>query len=148
MWKTTSRSHCKGYGLTKHAAQLAQHLFFQTVTWNGRRSYKAFYSEGILGLSNILKFDINGGFEGFMEVRKKWRWKSGIFMFFWKPLLKSWYYSVTEDNRLMIQSSNAPSMIWFLKRQCSKAKVGELVFIPGSDEETLAFINRLPQELL
>jgi len=31
------------------------------------------------------------------------------------------------------------------KTNASKAKVGELVFIPGSTDETLAFINRFRQ---
>ena len=43
----------------------------------------------------------------------------------------------------MVQSSNQPFNTLIAKKTNSgKAKVGELVFIPGSDEETLSFINR------
>jgi hypothetical protein len=43
----------------------------------------------------------------------------------------------------MVQSSNpAFNDLISKKSNASKAKVGELVFVPGSDEETLAFINR------
>ena len=34
------------------------------------------------------------------------------------------------------------------KTNASKAKVGELIFIPGSDEETLAFIKRFRKDYL
>jgi hypothetical protein len=44
---------------------------------------------------------------------------------------------------LMVQSSNpAFNDLISKKTNASKAKVGELVFIPGSDDETLSFVNR------
>jgi len=49
----------------------------------------------------------------------------------------------------MVQSSNEPfNSLISKKTNASKAKMGELVFIPGSDEETLAFINRYRQNYL
>jgi hypothetical protein len=68
---------------------------------------------------------------------------------FLKASPESWYYFGYEDNRLMIQSSNAVfNTIVSKKTNASKAKVGELVFIPGSDEETLTFINRFRKNYL
>jgi hypothetical protein len=43
----------------------------------------------------------------------------------------------------MIQSSNQTfNNLISKKTNSAKAKVGELVFVPGRDEETVAFINR------
>ncbi len=83
-----------------------------------------------------------------MEVRKN-EDGSPVFHVFLKASPESWYYFGYEDNRLMIQSSNAPfNDLISKKTNASKAKVGELVFIPGSDEETLAFINRFRKNYL
>ncbi|MFN8691791.1 MAG: hypothetical protein ACK5XL_17515, partial [Cyclobacteriaceae bacterium] len=66
-----------------------------------------------------------------------------IFHVFIKASPDSWYYFGFEDNRMMVHSSNPAFNDQIAKRtNASKAKVGELVFIPGSDDETLAFINR------
>ena len=69
-----------------------------------------------------------------------------FFMCFFKASSDAWYYFGYEDNRLLIQSSNPEfNAIISKKTNASKAKVGDLVFVPGSDEETLTFINRFRQ---
>jgi len=58
--------------------------------------------------------------------------ESPVFHVFLKASPESWYYFGYEDNRLMIQSSNAPfNDLISKKTNASKAKVGELVFIPA-----------------
>jgi hypothetical protein len=48
-----------------------------------------------------------------------------------------------EDNRMMIFSSNQGfNDVISKKSNASKAKVGEMVFVTGSEEETLTFVNR------
>jgi len=109
------------------------------------QEYKSFYSSGLLGISHMGRNDINGAFEGFMEIRKN---EDGapVFHLFIKASPDSWFYFGMEDNRLMVHSS-LPTIndLVVKKTNASKAKVGELVFIPGTDEETLAFINRFRQ---
>ncbi|MEI9919400.1 MAG: hypothetical protein WDO14_11430 [Bacteroidota bacterium] len=127
---------------------LAKPLVFSTVNLKWSQKFKAFYSTGNLGLSNINKYDINGAFDGFMELRKN---EDGtqVFHVFFKASPDAWYYFGYEDNRLMIQSSDpAFNDLIAKKSNASKAKVGELVFIPGSDEETLAFIRRFRKDYL
>ncbi len=106
---------------------------------------KSFYSEGLLGISHMGRYDINGGFEGFMEIKKN---EDGgpVFHLFIKASPDSWFYFGMEDNRLMVHSS-LPAMNDLItkKTNASKAKVGELVFIPGTNDETLVFINRFRQ---
>jgi len=106
---------------------------------------KSFYSTGLLGISHMGRNDINGAFEGFMEIRKN---EDGapVFHLFIKASPDAWFYFGMEDSRLMVHSS-LPTINDLLvkKTNASKAKVGELVFIPGTDEETLAWINRFRQ---
>ncbi|MBK8290047.1 MAG: hypothetical protein IPK96_02885 [Flammeovirgaceae bacterium] len=68
------------------------------------QEHKSFYSEGLLGISHMGKYDINGAFEGFMEIRKN---EDGapVFHLFIKASPESWYYFGMEDNRLMVHSS-------------------------------------------
>ncbi len=128
--------------------QLAKPLVFSNINLKWSAAHKAFYSEGKLGMSNILRNDINGAFEGFMEVKKS---EDGapVFHVFIKASPEAWYYFGLEDNRLLVQSSNADfNAIISKKTNAGKAKVGEVAFIPGSDDETLAFINRFRKEYL
>ena len=138
----------QGYVSLGTLQALARPLVFANTNLKWSQKFKAFYSEGTLGMSNILRYDINGAFEGFMEVRKN---EDGtpVFHVFFKASPESWYYFGYEDNRLMVQSSNEPfNSLIGKKTNAAKAKVGELVFIPGSDEETLAFINRFRKNYL
>jgi len=126
--------------------QLAKPIVFSQVNLKYSQTLKGFYSEGKLGISNMGRNDINGAFEGFMEIRRN-EDGSPVFHVFYKVSPESWYYFGYEDNRLMIHSSLQPfNDIITKKTNASKAKVGELVFIPGSDDETLAFINRFRQK--
>jgi hypothetical protein len=109
------------------------------------QEHKSFYSEGSLGISHMGRNDINGAFEGFMEIRKN---EDGapVFHLFIKASPDAWFYFGMEDSRLMVHTS-LPTIndLVVKKTNASKAKVGELVFIPGTDEETLAWINRFRQ---
>ncbi|HYG19852.1 MAG TPA: hypothetical protein VD816_13030, partial [Ohtaekwangia sp.] len=96
--------------------------------------------------SNIGRQDINGAFEGFMEIRET---EDGapVFHVFLKASPEAWYYFGFEDNRLMVHSSNDDfNSVISKKSNAGKVKIGEVAFIPGSDDETLAFINRFRQQ--
>ena len=137
----------QGYVSLGTLAETAKALTFANVNMKWSPKLKAFYSEGTLGLSNIAKNDINGAFEGFMEVKKNSDDGGAVFNVFIKASPDSWYYFGYEDNRLLIYSSNpAFNTIISKKTNSGKAKVGEMVFIPGSEEETLAFINRFRKQ--
>ncbi len=121
---------------------LVQPIVFSNVNLKWSQDRKAFYSEGALGISNIGKNDINAAFEGFMEIRKNEDGAPVVHVFF-KASPEAWYYFGFEDNRLMVQSSTPVfNDIIAKKTNASKSKAGELVFIPGSDDETLSFVNR------
>ena len=122
--------------------QLARPLVLSNVNLKRSQQHKAFYSDGLIGISNIGRNDINAAYEGFLEIRKN---EDGgpVFNLFIKASPDSWYYLGFEDNRMLVHSSNqAFNSVIGKKTNAGKAKVGELVFIPGSDDETLDFINR------
>ena len=138
----------QGYVPLTTLPQLAKPLVFADVKLKWSPEHTAFYNEGRLGVSHMGKNDINGGFEGFMEFRKT---KDGVTVFnvFFKASPESWYYFGIEDSRLLIHSSNEDFNSAISKRSnAGKAKIGEVAFIPGSEEETLAFINRFRKQYL
>jgi hypothetical protein len=144
--KDFEQKSLQGYVSLGTIPQLAKPLVFSNVNLKWSPERKAFYSEGKLGMSNIGRNDINGAFEGFMEVKKN---EDGgpVFHVFIKASPEAWYYFGLEDNRLLVHSSNADfNSIVSKKTNAGKAKVGEVAFLPGSDDETLAFINRFRKE--
>ncbi len=144
--KDFEQKSLQGYVSLGTLPQLAKPMVFSNVNLKWSEQHKAFYSEGKLGMSNILKNDINGAFEGFMEIKKN---EDGVPVFhvFVKASPDAWYYFGLEDNRLLVQSSNSEfNSIISKKTNAGKAKIGEIAFVPGSDEETLAFINRFRKE--
>lgn len=138
----------QGYVSLATIPELARPLVFSNVTLKWSPEMKAFYNEGNIGISNSGKNDINGAFEGFMEIRKS---EDGVPVFhvFFKASPESWYYFGIEDNRLLVHSSNKEFNDIISKRSTAgKAKIGEVAFIPGSEEETLTFINRFRKQYL
>lgn len=110
------------------------------IKWSGE--HRAFYSDGKLGMAGIHRTDLNGAFDGFMEIKKT---PEGfdVFNLFIKAAPDSWYFLSYEDSRLLLFSSNeAFNELVDKKSNSAKAKVGELVFVPADEEETRAFINR------
>lgn len=144
--KDYEQKSLQGYVSLGTLTPLAKPLVFSNVNLKWSQKQKAFYSEGTLGMSNIGRQDINGAFEGFMEV-KKTEDGAPVFHVFIKASPEAWYYFGFEDNRLMVHSSNDDfNTIIAKKSNAGKAKVGEVAFIPGSDDETLSFINRFRQQ--
>jgi hypothetical protein len=144
--KDYEQKSLQGYVSLGTLMPLAKPLVFSNVNLKWSSKQKAFYSEGKLGLSNISRNDINGAFEGFMEVKKT---EDGgpVFNVFIKASPEAWYYFGLEDNRLLVHSSNSEfNDIISKKTNGGKAKIGEVAFIPGSDDETLAFINRFRRD--
>lgn len=132
----------QGYVSLSTIAALAKPLVISNVNMKWSEKRKGFYSEGTIGISNIGRNDINGAFEGFIEIRKNEDGAPVAHIFF-KASPDAWYYFGFDDNRLMVHSSNSDfNTIISKKSNAGKAKISEVAFIPGSDDETLAFINR------
>ena len=128
------------------AKEVARSLVFADVNLKWSNTYHAFYSEGKLGMSNILFTDINGALGGFMEIKKDEGGGPVIYLFL-KASAESWYFFGYEADRLMLFSSNEQfnSKI-SSKSNASKAKAGELGFYSGSEAEVLDFIHRFRRD--
>ncbi len=139
----------QGYVSLGTLSELMKPLVFSDVKLRWSHEHKAFYSEGgRIGISNSGRNDINGRFEGFMEIRRTLDGAS-VFHVFFKASPESWYYFGIEDSRLLIHSSNDAFNSVIAKRSTAgKAKIGEVAFVPGSEEETLSFINRFRRQYL
>jgi len=127
-------------------AELAKPVVFADVNLKWHPKYKAFYSEGNLGLSHIMRTDCNGGFEGFMESKFD---EGGAMSFhvFFKASPEAWYYIAFEDNRLIVHSSNTNfNGVISKKSNAGKVKAGEIATIPGTDDEVLEFVNRFRKQ--
>lgn len=136
----------QGYVSLATITETAKPLVFSNVNLKWSPDRKAFYNEGKLGLSNIGRNDINGAFEGFMEIRKA-EDGSQIFNLFFKASPEAWYFFGYEGNRLLVHSSDEDfNNVITKKTNAGKAKIGEVAFVPGSDDETLAFIDRFRME--
>jgi hypothetical protein len=136
----------QGYVSLATLPALAKPLVLADVNLKWSPKQKAFYSEGNLGISNIGKNDVNGGFEGFLEVKKN---EAGapVFNLFFKASPDAWYYFGFEDNRLLIYSANSNfNSVISKKSNVGKAKIGEVAFVPGTEEEVLSFVNRFRKE--
>jgi len=124
-------------------------MVFSTVNLKWSQKFKAFYSTGNLGLSNINKYDHHGAFDGFMELRKN---EDGTQCFTCssRQARMHAYYFGYEDNRLMIQSSDSGIPMTSSQRRPNAAKQNwlSLCSFLVSDEETIAFIKRFRKDYL
>ena len=124
-----------------YSKETSRPLVFADVNLKWSSEQKAFYSEGLLGMSNVLGYDVNGAWEGFMEIKKN---EDGtpVFNLFFKAASDSWYYLNYEDNRVMLYSSLDEFNDEVAKRSnAAKAKIGELVFIIGDRAEAQNFTD-------
>jgi len=134
--------------IASFSSALAGSLMFSKVdfTWSPERD--AWYSTGKLGLSNILKYDINGAVDGFMEVVKTEE-KGDIVNVFIQVSSGCWYFFNYEDNRLMLYSSNKEFNDQIVKKSnIAKAGFGEYVFTEGDQQDVLKFIDHFRLDYL
>ena len=126
--------------LASTSPNLVKPFVFSNLKFKWSADQSAFYNDGNLGLSNILRTDLNSQFEGFFEIRKTENGES--INLFIKASPESWYYFSYEDNKIYIYSSNREFNDFIKKKtNIGKAKLGEFQFGPSDLSETLAFIN-------
>ena len=126
--------------LSTMSPNLIRPMVFSNVKFKWSEDQKAFYNDGFVGISNILRTDINAQFESFFEIRKT---ESGeTINLFIKASPESWYYFSMEEDKLLMYSSNQKFNSFLTsKTNIGKAKIGEFQFGPADMPETLDFIN-------
>lgn len=126
--------------LSTTSPNLVRPFVFSNLSFRWSDDHKAFYNDGSLGLSNVLRTDINAQFEGFFEIKKT---EGGeTINLFIKAAPESWYYFSYEDNKLFIFTSNKELNTFVTeKTNIGKAKIGDFQFGPSDLNETLDFIH-------
>lgn len=127
--------------------QLMKNLVISNLDLNWSPTNRAWYNQGKIGISNILKTDINATLDGFFEYRKTAI--GDALNIFIQAAPDAWYFISFEDNRLLLFSSNELfNKTVAGKSNVAKAKIGEYVFVKGNEDETLEFINRFRKNYL
>ncbi len=126
--------------LASMSPNLIRPLVFSNINFKWSEDQKAFYNDGFVGISNVLRTDLNAQFESFFEIRKT---EAGeTINLFIKASPSSWYYFSMEEDKLLMYSSNETfNTLVTNKSNMGKAKIGEFQFGPIDLPETLQFIN-------
>ena len=127
--------------LVSMSPKLVKPITFAEIKLKWSDDQKSFYNENAsIGISNVLRTDINAKFEGFFEVRKGVDGdKIDLFL---KASPEYWYYFSYEDNKMLIYSSDSDLNEYIVqKTNQGKAKISEFVFAPGDIGETQSFVN-------
>lgn len=111
------------------------------------KRYKAWYSTGDIGISNMGSQDLNIAVEGYLEIKKA---ENGdIVNLYLKLSPDAWYYFNFEENRLLTVSSNGEfSDIIESKSGALKANFGEYFFLKGDGSDVNGFIDSFRQNYL
>ena len=126
--------------LSTMSPNLVRPMVFSNIKFKWSEDQKAFYNDGFVGISNILRTDINAQFESFFEIRKTENGET--INLFIKASPDSWYYFSMEEDKLLMYSSNEEFNAFLAtKNNMGKAKIGEFQFGPIDLPETLQFIN-------
>ena len=91
--------------IASFTSKMAGSLVFSKVNMVWSPKHKAWYSKDKVGLSNILRSDINASIDGFIEIKHDAE-LGNIINLFIQASSDSWYYFGFADNRLSIYSSN------------------------------------------
>lgn len=129
-------------------SKMAGSMVFSNVDMEWSTTHKAWYSKGKLGLSNILKADINAAIDGFIELKRSDE-KGTVMNIFVQVSSDCWYFFGFEDNRLMIYSSNIDFLdIITSKSKIDKAGFGEYAFVESDLPDVLKFVDRFRLDYL
>lgn len=134
--------------IASFTSKMAGSLVFSNVDLEWSPTHKAWYSKDKVGLSNILKTDINALIDGFIEIKRSTE-KGTIMNIFIQVSSDCWYYFGFEDNRLMIYSSNNDFQdVIASKSKIDKVGFGEYAFIESDLPDVLKFVDRFRADYL
>lgn len=108
--------------------------------------HKAFYSTGMIGISNIGKTNIDAEFEGYIEVRHTGPLTVEMHIFI-KAAGDAWYYFGLVENKLLMYSSDE-AFNSAVAKKANVPKDGEIAFMPGLENDVVDFLNRFYKNYL
>lgn len=129
-------------------SKMAGSMVFSKVTMKWSPQHHAWYSDDKVGLSNILKYDINALIDGFIEIKRTSE-RGTVMNIFIQASADCWYYFGFEDNRLIIYSSNDEFVDAIAsKSNINKAGFGEYAFVDAGLQDVLKFVDRFRLDYL
>ena len=121
--------------------ELEKSIVISNVDMAWSKSYKSWYNDSPIGVSNMLNRDINASFEGFLEFTQD-ETGSDAFNLFLHAAPQVWYFISYASNQLLFFSSDAElNQLVESKSDVKKIKINEFITNLGSFEETLNFIS-------
>ncbi len=122
-------------------------IVFSKLVLDWDKDKSSWYSEGQLGLSHIVRNDVNAMVDGFVEIKKT---ENGSALnLFIQVSADCWYYFGFEENKLVAFSNNeAFNDIVGGKSKIDKAGFGEYVFVLGDKSDALNFVNQFRADYL
>lgn len=134
--------------ITAFTPKMIGSIVFSKVNMEWSSVHNAWYSKNRVGLSNILKADLNALLDGFIEIKRTAE-RGTVMNVFIQASSDCWYYFGFEDNRLTIYSSNDEFVdIIASKSNINKAGFGEYVFIDADLPDVLKFVDRFRSDYL
>jgi len=131
--------------LVSMSGQLVKTLTISDVDMKYVPDQKAWYSEGPIGISNIMRDDVNAMIDGFIEMKKTTDGDIvNIFLLFSPEV---WYYFNFEENHMItISSNNEFNEIVADKSNAHRAGFGEYYMAKGEFSNAIEFVERFRKE--
>jgi len=135
-------SSLKNYTPLVSASRLLEKpVVISGVKMKWSKEHKAWHNTTKLGLSHVVRDDLNAKLDGFIEINKDETGEDVLNLFI-QAAPGVWYYIGYSKHQLIMFSSNKKfNEEVEVKSNLAKAKPGELIFVKGETNETLSFIN-------
>ncbi|MTI32002.1 hypothetical protein [Xanthovirga aplysinae] len=124
-----------------------ENLVLSDVDLNWSDEHQAWFSDGKIGFSNMMQFDVNGSFDGYVEIKK--HQEGDLVNVFIQASPGSWYYISYEGNRSYIYASNEDFNRNIQERsKAGKANIGKYAFSISDLVDANDFVNRFRSDYL
>lgn len=133
--------------LVSISQRLLKTLILSDIDLVWSKEHKAWYSTGEIGISNVMRDDINAMAQGFVEIKKN---ETGdIINVFLQLSPNCWYFFNFEENRIITSSSNEEYLeIIADKTDALRANFGEYFYLDGEFSDAMRFVDRFRAEYL
>ncbi len=127
--------------LVSTSRELEKPIFISGTKMKWSKEHSAWHNTTKLGLSHIVRDDLNAKLDGFLEFKKDETGEDVLNLFI-QAAPGVWYYIAYSKHQIIMFSSNKEfNEEVEAKSNIGKAKPGEVVFVGGETNETLSFIN-------
>ena len=127
--------------LVSASREFEKPLFISGMKMEWSKEHKAWHNTTKIGISNVVREDLNAKIDGFLEIKKDETGEDALSLFL-QAAPGVWYYIAYSKHQIVMFSSN-PKFNEEIEARSNigKAKPGEVVFVGGETNETLSFIN-------